>query len=246
MSSYLNSLSLKCRWGLQSILWGDQLCDLRSVRALVDEFGFSGVELSQRVRMLPTPSEFKSPKEQQLVIAGLAGGALEDRVSFGKNLDGQLPYLYCDEWDRSRVTFAVEKGFCVALHPHMFKSIDSVARAMEHIGENPSLDLGLIIDTAHVFLAGEDVTDCIQRHSEYLKCVHLKDWSRRFGLSPYRFARGFTPLGDGELGELLVEVLQTLESINYTGWVIIEQDTQFGSPESDIRRSVQWLTGLER
>jgi len=152
----------------------------------------------------------------------------------------QPQYLYVDEWDETEVQEAMDRGYTIGIHPHLYKSIGSIREADPYLQKFPQLKL--IADTAHLHLAGDDVLQTLERYGDRVIAVHLKDWTSRFGRSPFRFARGFNELGQGDLKELLQSVVAYLQRADYRGWIIVEQDTPNGSPIDSARISREWLS----
>jgi len=227
------------RVGLQTITWGAALPEPKSFGRDVREAGFEGLEFAQRVAMLGPATAWRDALAQyQLVAIGLAGGALADRVSYAHDL-GCL-YLYADEWDEAGVAAAIKTGLRIGLHPHVYKEMDTVAKAEVYLGRFP--ELGLVLDTAHLYLAGDDFLGALKRYASRVWAVHLKDWSSRYGIAPLRFARGFTSLGDGDLASFLDDVVCCLQEIHYQGWLVVEQDHSSAlSPFESAKRSRAWL-----
>lgn len=224
--------------GIQSISWGTQIDDFAAFAKSVREAGYDGVEISQKTRHLCPPSELRAILDDAgIALVGLAGGSLIDRASFAEF--AKPVYLYCDECDVDAITSALDESLTVALHPHYHKPIESVAQALPLLERFPALKL--ILDTAHSYLVGDRIVDLLRRHIDRVVAVHLKDWTNRYGRSPYRFARGFTPLGEGMLEETLQQTVRWLADNDFDGWVIVEQDTPHGEPVDCAVKSRTWL-----
>lgn len=226
------------RVGLQTISWGDRIVDLDGLVKVAAGLGYQGLEFAQKPDALPPAHKLKSLlAEHNLCLAGLAGGDLGHRVEYASSLDSV--YLYADEWDEHAVSLALERGFIVGLHPHRYKGIETIADTEPYLDRHPRL--GLILDTAHQHLAADDIVSGLSRHASRVVAVHFKDWTRLYGTSPLRFARGFVALGQGELGDLLEQTLSALVKRAYEGWIMVEQDTPHGDPAAAARVSRQWL-----
>jgi sugar phosphate isomerase/epimerase len=248
--------------GYQTISWGWGLADHgeRMLR-IIAEAGYSGVELAQH------PDEFGSPRklyemlsdpDVNLRLLGLAGGSIQDRADFLSKLvdlemtefskgevssdkfvqfDRDHPYVYVDSWDEYDAGLVLAKC-CVALHPHMFKPIQTAREAYELLKKHP--DLRFLPDTAHLTVAGENVLQVL-KDSFALRVaaedaqngsgpkfgpvigVHLKDWTSEFGRSYQFYSRGFgVRFGEGEVE--LEKIVRFLRSEAYNGWVVVEQD----------------------
>jgi sugar phosphate isomerase/epimerase len=196
---------------------------------------------------------------KELKLLGLAGGAISERIAFidqlvdAENRDllarkGKIdrvignkrpyPYVYTDMWDNSGVTDATTKRWTFALHPHMFKPIQTASEALKVLREHP--ELRFLPDAAHLTIAGEDVIDVLKAAFEIqtreedsdqnapnrfgpIIAIHLKDWTSEFGRSYQFYSRGFgVAFGQGEVK--LDKIARFLVERGYNGWVVVEQD----------------------
>jgi inosose dehydratase len=131
-----------------------------------------------------------------------------------------------------------EQGLTTALHPHWGMAIESGAH-VERLLE--SSDVGLCLDTGHLYLAGANPVDVATLASGRIHHVHLKDVDGAFadkvrsGDMAFRQAvidGMFVPLGSG--GVDIAGVVAALEGAGYRGWYVLEQDRSLtGEPESD-------------
>jgi sugar phosphate isomerase/epimerase len=224
--------------GLQTISWGSTPMSVDGILACAQTLGCEGVELAQIVDLLGSVEQISDQASQRgLRIAGLAGGSLRSRIPYAAPLG--VDYLYIDEWDENSVREAIERGLTVAVHPHFCKSLSTVESVRPYLDRFP--DLRLILDCAHQYLANDDVVAAMETYHERVISIHLKDWHPRFGKSPQHFARGFTHLGGGVLGEILTRMVLTIKRFDYQGWVIIEHDSPPGDPCEYAKRSREWL-----
>lgn len=224
--------------GLQTISWGSQIDNIQALAETAQQLGYQGIEFAQRVETLPSSEGLALLlKEHDLAFVGFAGGCLSDRISYASRLSPC--YLYTDEWDEAAIREAIGEGFIVGLHPHKYKDIDTIAKAEPYLVDFP--ELGLILDTAHLHLTGDDVVQGFRKHEKRVLAIHMKDWTDRFGTAPLRFARGFAALGRGVLGSVLEDMVSALLDSSYDGWVIVEQDSPDGNPEECARISREWL-----
>lgn len=148
-----------------------------------------------------------------------------------------------------------DQGLITALHPHWGMAIetgDHVERLLE------SCDVGLCLDTGHLYLAGTDPTEIAKLASARVHHVHLKDVDPvyaekvRSGEVPFRQAvieGAFTPLGEGDVD--IAGVIRTLEAAGYDGWYVLEQDVSLTEdpepgegPKADAVASVEYLKQL--
>ncbi|MGA3026075.1 MAG: ATP-binding protein [Bryobacteraceae bacterium] len=246
--------------GYQTIIFGREILDLERVFDAIHEAGFQGVELAQPPATLPPYSELKhllGRKGKELMLLGLAGGSLQDRMQYlsdaGEGESGTsrasspdaLPYLYIEYWDDA-IAPAAAKEHRLALHPHVFKSPDSLDLAFKVLWDHK--ELLWLPDTAHVRIAGESPVRAVHRHHDRMIGVHLKDWSPRFGRWSHRYARGFVDLGSGTvpLDEVIDELVNAtwnrrLPGLPVRPWLIVELDSTPKDPFESIRNGAEWL-----
>ena len=136
------------------------------------------------------------------------------------------------------------KGFDVVVHPHAgtyIETADEIARVMDRI--DPSL-LGLCLDTGHFRFGGADPTQAVSDYRELIRHVHIKDCRTKVmddtkaegkGLEEALRRGVFCELGKGDSG--IDSVIEALRAIDYSGWLVIEQDqylTSADTPESVV------------
>ena len=148
-----------------------------------------------------------------------------------------------------------DAGLQTALHPHWSMAIEDghdVERLLA------SSDVGLCLDTGHLYLAGTDPVAVARMAPERVLHVHLKDVDAaaaeqvRSGAVPFRQAvidGLFTPLGAG--GVDIEGVIRTLEGEGFRGWYVLEQDVSLPTepapgtgPKADAVESVEFLRRL--
>jgi inosose dehydratase len=146
-------------------------------------------------------------------------------------------------------------GLATALHPHWSMAIED-GRDVERLLD--ASDVGLCVDTGHLYLAGTDPVDVVRMAPERVLHVHLKDVDAvaadrvRRGEVPFRQAvidGLFTPLGAG--GVDIAGVIRTLEAEGFRGWYVLEQDVSLpaepppgSGPKADAVESVAFLRRL--
>jgi inosose dehydratase len=166
-----------------------------------------------------------------------------------------------DEWTeflanlRRLERLAGDAGLRTALHPHWGLAI-ATGPDIERLLE--ASDVGLCVDTGHIYLAGADPVDVVRAARGRVLHVHLKD------VDPARAARVrsaevpfresvldglFVPLGQG--GVDIAGVIAALEGDGYRGWYVLEQDVSLpadpepgSGPKADAIASVAYLRGL--
>ena len=166
-----------------------------------------------------------------------------------------------DEWTaflanlRRLQALATDVGLRTALHPHWGMAIET-GRHIERLLD--SSDVGLCVDTGHVYLAGTDPVEVVRAARGRVLHVHLKDVDParaehvRAGSVPFRQSvidGLFVPLGEGAVD--IAGVIEVLEEDDYRGWYVLEQDVSLpeappegSGPKADAIDSVAYLRGL--
>ena len=116
-------------------------------------------------------------------------------------------------------------------------------------------DVGLCLETGHIFVCGGDPLAVLRSAPERVNHVHLKDAvrSRMDGViadkepTPAIWTREvFCALGEGDVD--LDGILQELERLNFEGWMVVEQDifpqtsARFAKAVADQQTNRQFLT----
>lgn len=166
-----------------------------------------------------------------------------------------------DEWDYfiRNVDWvsknSAEHGLTAALHPHYGMAVDLEADVYRLLDCS---DVGICLDTGHLFLGGADPVAVARAAGDRTAHVHLKDVDVAMGEQvmagerPFRQAvidGLFTPLGEGAVD--IAGVVRHLESIGFQGWYVLEQDkalseapAQGEGPMADAVASVEYLKTL--
>ncbi|MGI8574364.1 MAG: TIM barrel protein [Egibacteraceae bacterium] len=152
-------------------------------------------------------------------------------------------------------TIASEHDLQTALHQHWGMAIERpshVHRLLE------SCDVGLCLDTGHLFIGGADPVEIAKLATGRTHHVHLKDADAdlaervREGDMGFRQAvidGMFQALGEGDID--IADVIQQLESTGYDGWYVLEQDAvvhevpeKGAGPKEDAEKSLAYLREL--
>jgi inosose dehydratase len=147
-----------------------------------------------------------------------------------------------------------ETGLRTVFHQHigtLIETADETRRLLETT--DPSV-LGLCLDTGHwTFGTGEDPAVAVSEFGERIWHVHLKDCDTDLVRSSRQNGwDGPTSVGQGvfcELGSGAVDfpgVLDALDRIGYSGWMVVEQDVLpgMGTPRESARRNLKYLRSI--
>ena len=235
--------------------------DPGALKAMLSEFeltlvgGFLAVTLH---------TDVQSTLDEADRVAGIlsAAGAEVLVLAAATGLDGydETPELTDDEWRTLVDTcakireIAAGHGLSTVLHPHVGTHVEREAEVDRFLADS---DLQLCLDTGHLLIGGTDPVELARRYPDRIGHVHLKDVRDaiaakvRSGELSYTDAveQGiYVPLGDGDVDvEALVQLVQ---EAGYTGWFVLEQDTQLkdGSPVDkplkDTARSLAHLSKI--
>lgn len=142
-----------------------------------------------------------------------------------------------DDWNgmmetiRQASRICLDHGITPTLHAHTGTYIeyrDELDKAMQDLDDSL---VSLCIDTGHCQYAGMDPAEVIRTYADRVKYLHFKDIDAAIhhktvteGIDFYNaISQGiFTPLGKGCVD--FAAVRQTLQAIEFDGWVTVEQD----------------------
>jgi len=233
------------RIGIQTILWGRRPPDVWVMLKQAKDARYDGVEIAQHPEQFGHARKLRDRLvDYDLGLVGLSGGALEERAAFLKEYVSLLPpapnrlypYLYIDGWEEPSYKEVLDDGLVLALHPHMFRRVQTANEAAELLDEYKAL--WFLPDTGHLTVAGEDVVKVIEQHYPRIGAVHLKDWNAEVGRAYQFYSRGFCELGRGDVP--LDKVTDSLKNRKYDGWLIVEQDAA-DDPNEAAEASRKWL-----
>jgi sugar phosphate isomerase/epimerase len=236
--------NLAMKLGLQTLPWLNSIEDVQRLFSDIYNLGYEGVELAQTFETKDHRRVIDALKRTGLKLAGISGGALSDRLDFAISLHNKFQdpfYLYADEWSgREHTQFKQSGVSCsVAIHPHMFKPIQTVAEAKKVIELYPYMKF--LPDTGHLTVAGENIMEVLEANFATITAIHVKDWTPEFGRALPFYSSGFVTLGEGIVP--IEEIIQYLVKVGYKGWLIVEQDFSI-DPIETARQSRIFLKKL--
>ncbi|MBC8232863.1 sugar phosphate isomerase/epimerase [bacterium] len=234
--------------------------EAHEVFAAARHYGFEGVQMKPQQYDFSglNPEIFKKTYEDLALLA--RGGLIiypgGDFETWADKLDKLIPFAVgigaeqicmCTSVDRSDTSparfrkiaqiltsigqEARRQGTWISIHNHancLFESENDLAMLFEHL---ESQVCGFTLDTAHAAKAGiKDIASLVHRFREHLNNVHLKDVSDN-GV--------FCPLGYGTLE--LGNVLQALNTIGYSEWLIVDEESRDFSTDEAYRISMDFL-----
>jgi inosose dehydratase len=194
----------------------------------------------------------KSLGGTDVVVAELGRSVHQTPVAIFPN----RPVLDDGQWDRltsglnNLGAIAQENGMRLCYHHHMGTGVmyrPEVDRLMQ--STDPAL-VNLLLDTGHLFFAGDDPLALARDHGSRIKHVHLKDIRPEIvtrthdeGLSFQQAVEAgiFTVPGDGTID--FVPILQALADAGFEGWLVVEaeQDPAKATPLEYARKGRTYL-----
>lgn len=151
---------------------------------------------------------------------------------------------------RELMLLADAQGMTVVYHHHMGTGVQTLAD-IDYLLDHSSVDL--LLDTGHLYFAGEDPLAVLRRYVGRIKHVHLKD-IRADVLTKVRklelcfldaVKEGvFTVPGDGCID--FAPILQGLREAGYSGWLVVEaeQDPEKAPPLEYAVKARRYLEGV--
>ena len=146
-----------------------------------------------------------------------------------------------------------EAGLRTVFHHHIGTWVETPEETRRLLEMTDPAILGLCFDTGHWAFAGGDPVQGIQEFADRIWHVHFKDHepnlarqSRELGWDgPTSVGKGvFCELGRGDVD--FPRVVDALQDIGYTGWIVVEQDVLpgMGSPKESAARNRRYLKTL--
>lgn len=187
-----------------------------------------------------------------IVVAELGRAVHQQPVSLLPN----RPVMNDEQWQRltsglDRLgRIAKDAGMRLCYHHHLGTVVQSRRDVDRLMAETDPELVFLLLDTGHLFCAGDDPLAMAQAYAERIKHVHLKDiresvWkdiqSKHGSFYEAMLAGFFTVPGDGVID--FKPILGTLADASYQGWLMVEaeQDPHNAPPLEYAIKARQYL-----
>ena len=126
---------------------------------------------------------------------------------------------------------AVENGMRICYHHHMGTGVQNRSEVDRLMSSTDPELVNLLLDTGHLYWAGDDPLDMARAYADRIKHVHLKDIRQEILEESTRLGRSFlesvvagvfTVPGDGVID--FEPIFRTLADSGYEGWLVVEAE----------------------
>lgn len=144
-------------------------------------------------------------------------------------------------------------GLRSLIHHHGATYVETAAEIEKFLSlTDPDL-IGMVFDTGHCMLGQGDPVAALKKHADRVKHVHFKDFDPSVVANADANGWGYQQMiGQGvfpELGQGAVDfaaVYSALQEIDYSGWIVVEQDVLpgMGSPAESAKRNRDYIKSI--
>jgi len=252
--------------GCHTLTWANYFKDYSIKDALweIKQAGYDGVECFEPLSKLGPIGFFRMELEEEgLQLASLSSNVkvsedekndlseAKEKISFGSHFgiaslmatggwttnglkkEVKSYKVLCKRLD-SLAEFALKFNIQVAFHNHLDTIVEDERDILNLLEFSKSIKL--CIDTGHLVACGSDPNEVIKRYASSIALVHLKDWDPN--------GKDFVELGRGMLRDRIKDILETLEAINYTNWIVVELDRTSRTPFESAKISREFIKGV--
>jgi inosose dehydratase len=166
------------------------------------------------------------------------------------------PVFSDEQWDRmveglNRLgRMAAEEEMRLCYHHHMGTGVQTRAEVDRLMSDTDPEVVHLLLDTGHLYWAGDDPLDMARAYADRIKHVHLKDirkdvldrcMERKMSFLESVIEGAFTVPGDGVID--FEPIFRTLADAGYEGWLIVEaeQDPHKANPLEYAKKARTYL-----
>lgn len=146
-----------------------------------------------------------------------------------------------------------ETGLRTVFHPHIGTLVETPEETRKFLELTDPEVIGICFDTGHCSFGGGDPVANLLEFKDRIWYIHFKDHEPNVAQqSRENEWDAHTSVGHGvfcELGKGDVDfpaVIEALKEINYSGWIVVEQDVLpgMGTPKESAGRNREYLRGL--
>lgn len=162
-------------------------------------------------------------------------------------LDSARQRMFVEQLEKT-ATYAADHGLQVVFHHHVGSYVENPEEIQWLMQQtNPEL-LGLCLDTGHLVYGGGNCIDVIRTYGSRIRYVHIKDVDVTLrdklvieGASFQDALRRYIFPSLGEGGVDIAGVISELRAIAYSGWLVVEQDTQPTTAFDAAKKNLEYL-----
>lgn len=231
--------------------WYGALYDYEQRFALLKQTGYDGLERLEARSAAEAMDISAAARRQGMDFATCRGGTALETLRWSAALGKRYVWTESQEKNFSafcrqvnaQIEAASAYGVDVALHNHLGLTVETEAQVDAFMEACPQARL--LLDVGHLAAAGGDPVETAKRYADRLAAVHLKDYVYKDRSAQHWWDRlRFCELGAGEMGEQNVRIIETLKSIGYDGWLLVEHDTHLQDPAKDLAVSREYIRQL--
>lgn len=208
--------------------------DVKTVRRICDEYGLAIVLTHTNPERILTDVDAVVREHDILGCDYIGIGSMPDRYR-SEDWIGRFAIDYKEPAQKIR-----DAGKLLMYHNHNFEweRLPGGRTMMDVLLESMPADImGITLDTYWVQAAGADICAFIERVSDRIPCVHLKDMAVK------GFEQRMAAVGEGNID--FPKILVLLTKLNKTAHILVEQDNCYGdSPFACLKRSYDYVKGL--
>ena len=154
-----------------------------------------------------------------------------------------------------RVADAVkrETGLRTVFHHHIGTWVETPEETARFLSLTDPKLIGLCFDTGHYRFGGGDPVQGLRQHADRVWHVHFKDHEPRVAaqsrLQEWNGVQSvehgvFCELGHGDVD--FPAIIQELQTIGYSGWIVVEQDVLpgMGTPKESAQRNRDYIRSV--
>ena len=215
---------------------------------LTKETGYEGFE--SKAQNIGEPAEVVKEKCEALGLqcAALGGsGGIQETIDYAAAAGAGIvrcgvPKEECARW----VDYAGERGVIITIHNHLSVqnrgkgAVETREDMLQYLDQRPGTYA--CPDTGHLLLCGSDPVETIRDLGERCRYVHLKDLDPASVGDADKGGPNFWELGTGVLD--LPGVMDALEEIGFSGWIMVERDCRVEDYEQSACNMRQVLRDL--
>ncbi len=228
--------------------WEGGLYDYRDRLTMLKEIGYDGIERIEAKNAAEALEIMADARQMGMDFATCRASSDRQGIRFTAALG--LKYVWTehafdgdmDKLSRKvncQIAAAKKYGLKVVMHNHMgiVETPEQVEEFMEKCPEGY-----LLLDVAHMAVAGGDNMYFIDKYFDRLGAVHVKDYVFTDRNADYWEDRiRFCELGAGEMGNLNRDILYKLQEKGYSGWIHVEHDVHLQEPAKDLKISRDFI-----